>query len=551
VPRNADELHDLLVRAGDLREGEFDRGFAETLLRERRAIRVAVGDDHALVAAQDAGRYRDAFGAMPPGGLPDAFLEPVADALEGVVLRYARARGPFTTAELAGRYGLAGEEAETLLAGLERREQLVRGELRPGGVEREWCDPDVLRRLRRASLARLRREVEPAEQAALARFLPAWHGIDRRATLREALVPLQSVALPVSLWESDVLPRRVPGYRAEQLDALCASGEIVWIGAGLDRVAVFFREDAAVLGAPAGTPPAEGTEVEAIRVALGRGAMFWTELLAATGLESGEALPALWELVWAGEVTNDAWTPLRAERRYGAPLEERRARRFSRTRGRPTAATQGRWAAARPLFEGTPDRRALSELLLERQGIVTRDSVRSEGIPGGYGAVYAELRALETVGVCRRGYFVEGLGGAQFALPGAVERLRELRAADDEDALVLAAADPAQPYGAALPWPRRSRARAARVAGARVVLLGGRAALFVERGGRSLIPLQEPEDEWLRRAVAALVADVRSRAGRRLAVERFDGVPIAESGVLDLLVDAGFLAGPRRAVLRS
>jgi ATP-dependent Lhr-like helicase len=203
------------------------------------------------------------------------------------------------------------------------------------------------------------------------------------------------------------------------------------------------------------------------------------------------------------------------------------------------------------LFDGPCDRRALAELLLERQGIVTRDSVRGEGIPGGYGAVYGELRALETLGVCRRGYFVEGLGGAQFALPGAVERLRELRSQDDSDALVIAAADPAQPYGAALPWPKRSGARAARVAGARVVVLGGRAVLFVERGGRSLIPLQDPEEQWLREAVAALVADVRSHAGRRLAVERFDGVPVAESEVLPLLLEAGFLAGPRRAVLRS
>src|SRR5262249_16577161 len=196
-------------------------------------------------------------------------------------------------------------------------------------------------------------------------------------------------------------------------------------------------------------------------------------------------------------------------------------------------------------FSGAPDRRALAELLLERQGIVTRDSVRSEGVPGGYGAVYGELRALETIGVCRRGYFVEGLGGAQFALPGAVERLRELRSQADGDALVLAAADPAQPYGAALPWPKRSGARAARVAGARVVLLDGRAALFVERGGRSLIPLQDPEEDWLREAVAALVADVRSRVGKRLAIERFDGEPVAEGGGLPLLVEAGFLAAPR------
>jgi ATP-dependent Lhr-like helicase len=195
---------------------------------------------------------------------------------------------------------------------------------------------------------------------------------------------------------------------------------------------------------------------------------------------------------------------------------------------------------------------ALAELLLERQGIVTRDGVRAEGIQGGYGAVYGELKALETLGLCRRGYFVEGLGGAQFALGGAVERLRELRPRedDDEEPMVLAAADPAQPYGAVLPWPKRAGARAARVAGAYVVLLGGRPALFVERGGRSLVPLRDPEDEWLRVALAALVDHARRFTRKRLAVERFDGGPVGESEALPLLVEAGFLAGPRRAVLR-
>jgi ATP-dependent Lhr-like helicase len=215
--------------------------------------------------------------------------------------------------------------------------------------------------------------------------------------------------------------------------------------------------------------------------------------------------------------------------------------------------TQGRWSLAASLFGEKADRRALAELLLERQGIVTRDGVRGEGIRGGYGAVYAELKALETLGVCQRGYFVEGLGGAQFALPGAVERLRELRSAQRDEkpeALVLAAADPAQPYGVALPWPRRSGARAARVAGAWVVLLDGEAALFVERGGRSLVPLRDPDSTWLRPALAALVAHVRAGGAKRLAVERFDGEPVAETETMQLLVEAGFLAGPRRAVLR-
>src|SRR5207244_10538527 len=232
---------------------------------------------------------------MPPGGLPEAFLESPERPLESIVQRFAKGRGPFTTAELNDRYSM---DLEPVLRELELADKLVRGELRPGGSEREWCDPDVLRRLRRASLAALRKEVEPAEQAALGRFLPNWHGIDRRATLREALVPLQGLALPVTLWESEVLPRRVPGYNAAQLDQLCASGEVVWVGAGLDRVAIFFREDAPVLGRPGGAPPPEGDAHDRIRAALGQSAEFWHDLVAATELEAAEALPALWDRVW-------------------------------------------------------------------------------------------------------------------------------------------------------------------------------------------------------------------------------------------------------------
>ncbi len=552
APKNADGLHDLLLLRGHRFEGEYDAGFAETLRRERRAISVRIGGREAIAAVEDAGRYRDAIGAMPPGGLPEVFLEPGEEPLRTLVARFARGRGPFTTAEAAERFGVTAERVEPELRALEREDKLVRGELRPGGTEREWCDPDVLRRLRRASLAALRREVEPAEQAALGRFLPSWHGIDRRASLREALVPLQGLPLPVALWETDVLSRRVPSYSPLQLDQLCASGELVWVGAGLDRVAVYFREDAPVLGRPAGAERPDGPVHAAIRRALGRSAEFWLDLVSATDLEAEEVLPALWDLVWAGEVTNDAWTPLRAGRRYGVPSAARRQRRFSRRRATGLTATQGRWSLTDRLFAGRPDRRALAELLLERQGIVTRDGVRAEGIPGGYGAVYGELKALETLGLCRRGYFVEGLGGAQFALGGAVERLRELRSAPDDefDALVLAAADPAQPYGSVLPWPKRAGGRASRVAGAQVVLLNGEPALFVERGGKTLVPLREPEDEWLRQALAALVAHVKRGRGKRLAVERFDSVPVTESELLPLLVEAGFLAGPRRAVLR-
>jgi ATP-dependent Lhr-like helicase len=343
----------------------------------------------------------------------------------------------------------------------------------------------------------------------------------------------------------------VPGYRPEQLDALCATGEVVWVGAGVDRVALYFREDAAALGRVATAPPPDGEVHERLRRAFERGALFWFDLLDETGLTDEEALPALWDLVWAGEVTNDAWTPLRAGRRYGVPKPQRRPRRFSRSRSTAVTATQGRWSRTDRLFTGPPERRALAELLLERHGVVTRDAVRAEGIAGGYSAVYGELRALETLGLCRRGYFVEGLGGAQFALGGAVERLRELReAADDEPAFVIAAAEPVQPYGAALPWPKRAGARAARVAGAHVVLLGGEAALYVERGGRSLVPLRDPDEAWLRPALEALVEYVKAGGAKRLAVERFDGEAVTESHVMPLLVEAGFLVGPRRAVLR-
>ena len=557
APRNADELHDVLRLRGDQRPGQFDASLAQSLLDERRAITVRIAGESRLIAAEDAGRYRDALGAMPPGGLPETFLEGGPDSLASLVARFAKGRGPFTTAQANEHFGI---DVEPLLRALEREERLVRGELRPGGTEREWCDTDVLRRLRRASLAALRKEVEPAEQGTLGRFLPSWQGIDRRATLREALVPLQALALPVSLWESEVLPRRVPNYQPAWLDQLCASGELVWVGAGLDRVAVYFREDAPVLGQLPAAEPSEGEESDRIREVLARGAEFWFDLLAATGLDAEQALPALWDLVWSGEVTNDAWTPLRAGRRYGVPRPERRPRRFSRRRATGITATQGRWSLTTRLFQTSPgpgpgqvpDGRALAELLLERQGIVTRDGVRAEGIVGGYSAVYGELKALEMLGLSRRGYFVEGLGGAQFALGGAVERLRELRPREGEepDVLVIAAADPAQPYGAALPWPKRAGGRAARVAGAQVVLLGGEPALFVERGGRSVVSLQEPDEEWLRPALAALVEHVKTKRGKRLAIERFDGEPVGETELMPLLLEAGFLAGPRRAVLR-
>jgi ATP-dependent Lhr-like helicase len=691
-----DGLHDVLRHVGDLAREEVDQrvfegvdagGLLAELERERRVIRLRLGGEERYIAADEAGLYRDALGAMPPGGLPDAFLADVPDALGQLLARYARTHGPFTSEELFARYGI---DTGAVLRELERAGELVRGELRPGrGTlsepngpgsahpidHREWCDVEVLRRLRRASLAVLRKEIEPAEQKRLAAFLPAWQGVDRHSPagagidrLREVLVPLQGLALPVEVWERDVLPRRLGAYSPSWMDSLCASGELVWVGAGASgrsgRVALYFREDTNAIGPP--NHPArgahgrarapDGVEHELLRARLAHGPSFFTDLLTACAREHelasspegdapAEALrEALWDLVWAGEVTNDAWAPLRAPRlslarsqpgaawgRLGdgrspavgrAAIGRSSARdgRVASTRSRfagrrragaraGTEQVQGRWSLTAPLFAGglqgaagatgpsptAERRRTLAELLLERYGIVTREQVLAEGVAGGFAVLYDTFCNLETLGICRRGYFIEGMGGAQFALPGAVERLRAAPPAagppppaagrpalgqaseDAQDArtLVLAAVDPAQPYGAALPWPHRPRrgkragaaagaeagkesggGRPARVAGAYVVLVDDQPALYVERGGRGLLtlitaPADTQEADLLPRALAALARAARAGRIGKLALERIDGRPAIGSELADLLVELGFHPGPRRLTLSA
>jgi ATP-dependent Lhr-like helicase len=589
---SADALHDVLRRLGDLTADEAaqraapgaDAGaWLRELAGERRAIRLRVGGEERWVAAEDAGLYRDALGAVPPSGLPDAFLADVPDALARLARRYARANGPFEAHALRARYGI---DLTPVLEALEREGDLVRGELRPGGTEREWCDPDVLRRLRRASLAALRREIEPADQRALARFLPSWQGVDRLPAggagvdrLREALVPLQGLALAPDVWESDVLPRRVGAHSPAWLDQLCAAGEVVWVGAGSlgrrsGKVALYFREDAALLGPPPGARPEGGGAPEGgvhgrLRERLRAGACFFTDLLVdLAGVPTEELQEALWDLVWAGEVTNDAFAPLRSPRLTAqwsqrARAERARRPRFGTRRSAAQPAVQGRWSLTAPLFApGASDpagrRRAQAELLLERYGIVTREQVLAEGIPGGFSSLYDQLAALETVGIARRGYFVEGLGGAQFALPGAVERLRAQRDDDEAPPVVLAATDPAQPYGAALKWPRRGGApgrddaggRApSRQAGAFVVLAGAEPVLYVERGGKGVQVLVESEDPRLEPAFAALAEAARRGRVRRLSLERVDGEPVVGSAWEQTLVALGFRAGPRKLTL--
>jgi ATP-dependent Lhr-like helicase len=672
---NRDELHDTLRLLGDLNAAEvaervLDDVDAGTLLaaleRERRAVRMRIGDEERYIDAADAGLYRDALGAVPPGGLPEAFLADVPDALGRLLRRYAAARGPFTSEQPRARYGLGGAVVESGLRELERSGALVRGELHPdpaslrhvaslaarenatfstasspafssGDDWREWCDVEVLRRLRRASLAALRREIEPAQRRAFAAFLPAWQGVDRHAAagagierLREALMPLQGLALTPRTWELEVLPRRVGAYSTTWMDELCAGGELVWVGAGSlgradGRVALYFREDVGLLGPPptpparrGGSPPPDtGSDSDRharVRARLIEGPCFFTDLLADVELAAPELGEALWDLVWAGEVTNDAFAPLRAPHpapkaaatptrllplpggggstgRAGAQsaMPRRRGRFTGRTSpargGRRVGHPPGRWSLTAPLFgeqDSSHRLRALAELLLERYGILTRELVRAEGMPGGFAALYPELCRLETLGIARRGYFVEGLGGAQFALAGAVERLRAQRG--DAEPLVLAATDPAQPYGAALPWPGQGQAAAgrngdaggngdarrrrvspgfgqrqtpARAPGASVVLVDAQPVLYLERGGRTLRVLAEPDsreslsaDARVERALAALAE--HARAGRlpaRIALERVDGEPVLGSPWEAALERSGFRVGPRRVEL--
>jgi ATP-dependent Lhr-like helicase len=585
---NRESLLDVLRRVGDLNLAEASaraltgldvEQMLSDLAGERRAARIRVNGEERWIDAADAGLYRDALGAAPAGGLPAAFLEDVPDALIRLIRRYAATHGPFTTAEVKQRYGI---DASAALRELERDGSLIRGELRPGGSEREWCDPEVLRRLRRASLAVLRKEIEPAEQRELARFLPAWQGVDRHTAsgagidrLREALVPLQGLALPAEVWERDVLPRRTGAYSPAWMDQLCASGELVWIGAGAlgrhsGKVALYFREDLAVLGPPpykGATPDSE--QHQAVRERLAAGACFYTDLLVDVALSPEELQEALWDLAWSGAVTNDAFAPLRAPRLTLARAQRDQARRslhrggrFGAARRRDGAAAQvqGRWSLTEPLLRGEVDpatrRRALGELLLERYGILTREQVLAEGVPGGFSAIYSELSQLETIGVARRGYFLEGLGGAQFALPGAVERLRARPSgADAAKPVVLAAVDPAQPYGAALPWPKMREdqtRRPARTAGAYVVLVAGEPIVYLERGGRGLQTLTESAtDPRVEPALAALVDRVRSGQIKRLALEKVDGDPAMASSLTPALTALGFQEGPRRLTLSA
>jgi ATP-dependent Lhr-like helicase len=590
-----DGVHDLLRRLGDLSADEVaarTQGGAivsgpwlDALTAARRAVRTRIAGDDRWIAVEDVARYRDGIGIAPPVGIPAAFLGPTVGALDGLLTRWARTHGPFLTPDPARRWGLPAGIVGDTLERLAVAGSILLGEFRPGGAEREWCDPEVLRLLRRRSLARLRREVEPVDPTALSRFLPDWHGIQPIGAnppafrgsaalerLAEVVDQLAGQPIPASVLERDVLPARIPGYQPRLLDELGALGEVAWVGRGSlgrddGRIALIRpgREVLRPSGPPDGTEPPTSPRHEAIRDHLARkGASFYREVYAAAGGgPDREVLDALWDLVWAGEVTNDTFAPLRALRwkRTGSSNGARRGFRPGRLTalGPPEAA--GRWSLIDAETVATPTERlhALSLALLERHGVLTREAVAAEGIDGGFAAVYPVLRAMEEAGRIRRGYFVDGLGAAQFALAGALDRLRATRepAEPSSSAAVqlLAAADPANAFGAALAWPRRGdsdRRPFQRAAGAYVVIVDGTATLYLERGGSTLQTLPAADDRDVAvvaaRSFRTLLADGRMR---ELVIRKVDGEDVASSPFRPVLVDAGFVPGYRGLALRS
>jgi ATP-dependent Lhr-like helicase len=582
--RDADELHDLLRHLGDLSLAETDerstgdpQPWLAELADQRRAIEIGVGGEPRWVAAENAALYRDALGCMPPSGLPDTFLQPVERPLESLLARFARHHGPFQPEQPAERYGLRASQVEPVLRQLESDGVLVLGEIRPGGSRLDWCDAEILRRLKRRTLARLRKEVAPVDAGTLGAFLPGWHGVGspRRGQdrLLEAVARLEGLALPWSTLSMVLLPERVAGFRLDTLDVLAASGAVVWVGRGAvgardGRVVLCLREHAAVLlPPPEPYEPASGLHAAILGHLEQRGASFIVELqrnaLKADPSANREAFrEALWDLVWQGLVTNDTFAPLRSLG-HATPRNTRsRARRHG-------TATGGRWSLVADLTDpdvtDTERSVALANMLLERYGIVSREAAHVEELPGGFTAVYRTLRTMEETGRVRRGYFVEGLSGAQFSPAGAADRLRAARNEEERDepctegdVRVLAALDPANAYGALLPWPatgaadEESEHRPRRIPGAAVVLVRGRPALYLGPRGRNLVTFPDTA----RRAPGALDVAIDAlhrlppglRRGR-VIVEKIDGRPARESPHYERLRERGLQVDYRGLVV--
>ncbi|GAB7005957.1 ATP-dependent helicase [Nocardioides sp. AN3] len=586
--RDAEGVADLLRLVGPLSTDEVhQRSAAEAgtwlqdLAAARRVVSVRVAGDQRWAVVEDVGRLRDGLGVAVPPGVPAAFTEPVEDPLGDLVSRFARTHGPFTADEVAERLGVGVAVVRHTLQRLAARGRVLDGEFRPAGVVggQEWCDADVLRTLRRRSLARLRHEIEPVEPATLGRFLPAWQrvaasskglrGIDGVLAVVDQLA---GCPVPASALEPLVLAGRVVDYEPAYLDELMATGEVLWAGhgtlPGADGWVSLHAADSADLSLPEPLPLADLDHrdielADAVVDALAPGgAWFFRQLSDAVGAQDDARLSGvLWHLVWAGRISNDTLAPVRALTGSGTPAHRTRRQppraRLSGGRARLPARsgppeTAGRWALL-PQIDPDPTRRAhaAAERLLERHGVVTRGAVVSERAPGGFAAVYKVLSAFEDSGRARRGYFIEGLGAAQFGTAGAVDRLRTYAPRPDDPskpaAVALAATDPANPFGAALPWPPSEGHKPGRKAGALVVLVDGHLVLYVERGGRTLLTWSE-DAEQLDPAAEALAEAVRRGALGRLTVERADGDRLLGSGNTPLrraLQSAGFVATPK------
>ena len=586
--RSADALHDLLLRIGDLTRDEVAaRAIAgagahlDALLAARRAVALPVAGETRHAAVEDASRFRDGLGTPLPPGLPESLLAPVADPLGDLVLRFARTHGPFTAERVARRFGLATRPIDAVLHRYVTVGRLHEGAFTPGVSDREWCDPGVLTQIRRRSLARIRKAVEPVDPPALARLVTTWQGVTRRRRGLDAILDvvetLQGAPIAASILERDVLPARIDGYLPGQLDTLLAAGEIVWVGVEPlgdrdGRLALYLTDHLPRLWRP---PDAEGaTKSDArasaiVRALRERGASYFTAVHeAAGGGYPNETVQTLWDLAWRGIVTNDSLQPLRA---FMIPVDHaiRRMRPPPGQAGRPfrsrrqvPPAAEGRWsllaARVQPVSE-TEWRASLAQQLLSRYGLVTRDVAAAESIAGGFTAVYDVLRSLEERGRIRRGFFVSGVGATQFALPSALDLLRSMRQPPDEpDAVVLAAANPANPFGALLAWPAGPplprdadepavRRVPARAAGARVVIVDGHLAAWLSRGARLVLtwlPEVEPERSRVGHAVASALGDVaRQGEGREggLLVGDVDGMHALDHPIGQFLEAAGFV----------
>jgi ATP-dependent Lhr-like helicase len=592
--KHADGLHDLLLKLGDLTQPEIEDRSAtrevassiQGLVQARRVLRTRIGGEPRFIPVEYAAAYRDALGIPLPPGLATAFLERVIDPMGELVRRYARTHGPFTTEEIWRRFGVAGAQLEPCLRTLHAAGKLLEGEFRPGGEHREWCEPGVLQQIRRRTLARLRREVVPAEQHVFARFLGRWQGINTRRRGQEALIDaievLQGAELTASDLETEILPARVADYRPQDLDALLASDEIVWIGKGRigdkdGRISLYLAEALPHLfTAQEANPVSERAQL--IVEFLGRqGASFLAAIHQATGGGfPGETVDALWELVWAGRITNDTFFPMR---QYIAGPQKRHGRidtgdarpgsidflRRQKARTGSHPAGQGRWSLTERRLQQnlTAMERsaamwstATAQQLLSRNGIVTRETAIAENIAGGYASIYPSLRAMEEKGRIRRGMFVAGLGAAQFAMPAAVDLLRGLRNQQGKpDCVHLAASDPANPYGSLLPWDS-ARHSMARASGASVVLVNGRLTAFLRRRNPSIrvfLPDDEPERSLFARELAAKLAEVAiARQARRhgMVIAEINEQPAREHALAGPLLDAGFVDSAAGFIMR-